>query len=63
MAAQHILQRRDVARCACACACIYLGDELLEHLRIEGHLLELEGEGGVRLLRVRGRGRGRGRVG
>ena len=32
---------------------VYLGDELLEHLRIEGHLLELEGEGGVRLVRVR----------
>ena len=40
-----------------------LGDELLEHLRVERHLLELEGEGGVRLVRGSGRGRGRGRVG
>jgi len=38
-----------------------LGDELLEHLRVERHLLELEGEGGVRLVRGSGRGRGRGR--
>ena len=37
------------------------GDELLEHLRVERHLLELEGEGGVRLVRGSGKGAGSGR--